>query len=327
MPAVPHPITTTTVRTAAIDDFGGPELLRAHERHLAPPSAGEVQVRVAAASVNPVDLTTRAGKNIRREDARFPVVLGWDAAGTVERTGDGVTGWRVGDRVAAMTFQPLDQNGTYTQLINLAADVLAPLPDGLALDHAATLPLAGLTASQIVRWLDLPPDATLLVNGPVGAVGRLVLQLAAASGTRIVAVAKPDDREFAKQLGAAEVVDRADFPRAVRDLHPAGVDAAVDLVGGAAAHGTLASVRDGGAYATVVPPYVDPTGPFDAARGIRHEVLIVHPDTAELTGLLAALGRGDLTSPVERAYPLTQAGEAHRRQQQGGLRGKLVLLP
>jgi len=320
-------ISTTTTSSAVIDTFGGAELLHADERPLSAPAAGQVQVRVAAASVNPVDLTTRNGKNIPADVARFPIVLGWDAAGTVEHVGDGVTGWQVGDRVAAMTFQPLDQNGTYTQLINLAADLLAPLPDGLALDQAATLPLAGLTASQIVQWLNLPADSSLLVNAPVGAVGRLVVQLAARRGIRVVAVAKPADRDHALELGAAEVVDRGEVTRAVRELHPDGVDAAIDLVGGATAHATLAAVRESGAYATVVPPYVDPTGPFDPERGIRHQVLIVHPDTPELTNLLAALRRGELTSTVERTYPLAQAGDAHRRQQQGGLRGKLVLLP
>lgn len=318
---------TSTVRSAVIDTFGGPELFRIHERPLPAPAAGQVQIRVAAVSVNPVDLTTRAGKNIPMDAARFPMVVGWDAAGTVEQVGDGVTGWRNGDRVAAMTFQPIDQNGTYTQLINLPAHLLARLPDDLGLEQAATLPLAGLTASQLVQWVDLPADATLLVNGPVGAVGRLVVQLAARCGVKVVAVAKPADHDLALELGAAQVVDRSEFTSAVRKLHSDGVDAAIDLVGGSTAHTTLASVRDGGAYATVVPSYIDPTGPFTPERGIRLEALTVHPDTPELTRLLTALGRGELSSTIERTYPLTEACEAHRRQQQGGLRGKLILLP
>lgn len=320
-------VSTTNTSRAVIEAFGGPEMLRTDERSLPAPAAGQVQVRVAAVSVNPVDLTTRAGKNIPADDARWPMVIGWDAAGTVELVGDGVTGWQVGDQVAAMTFQPMDQNGTYAQLVNLAADLLAPVPEGLELQQAATLPLAGLTASQLVQWIDLPKGASLLVNAPVGAVGRLVVQLAARAGIRVVAVAQPADRDLALALGATEVVDRGDITAAVRALHPDGIDAAIDLVGGTTAHATLAAVRDDGTYATVVPPYVDATGPFEPERGLRFEVRIVHPDTPELTRLLAALSRGELTSTVERTYPLAQAGEAHRRQSQGGLRGKLVLLP
>jgi len=319
--------TQTTTRAQVIDAFGGPDGFRAVELPLAAPGAGQIQIRVAAAAVNPVDLSTRAGKNISPEAARFPMVIGWDAAGTIVRIGDGVDGWRVGDRVAAMTFQPLDQNGTYAEYINLAADLVARVPDGLGLEQAATLPLAGLTASQFVRWVDLRPGGTLLVNGPVGAVGRLVVQLASRRGITVVAVAKPEDRDFVVALGAAEVVDRGVFGVAVRGLQGEGVDAAIDLVGGVAARGALASVRDGGIYASSVPPYIDPTGPFTPERGIRFEVLTVHPDTIDLAGLLEAADRGQLATVIKRTYPLMEAAEAHRRQGQGGLRGKLVLLP
>lgn len=317
----------TTTRAQVIDSFGDPDVFYTDDRPLVAPGLGQVQVKVVAAGVNPVDLTTRQGKNIPGDAARFPMIVGWDAAGTVEGVGDGVEGWQVGDRVAAMTFQPVDQNGTYARYVNLAADLVAPVPDGLPLEQAATVPLVGLTGSQLVQWLDLPADATLLVNGPVGAVGRVVVQLAQRAGIRVVAVAKPADQPYARELGATEVVDRGDYAAEVRELYPEGVDAAIDLVGGAAGHAALASVRDGGAYVTVVPPYVDPTGPFDSERGIGFEVLIVHPDTAELTALLQAADRGELSTAIEHAYPLDQAAEAHRRQSQGGLRGKLLLLP
>jgi len=245
--------TATTTRTAAIHGFGGPAEFRVDERVLPSPGPGQVQVQIAAASVNPVDISSRTGK-VHAAEARFPLVVGWDAAGTVTHVGEGVTGWQIGDRVAAMTFQPQDQNGTYAGDINLSADLLARLPDTLGRQQAATLPLAGLTASQLVQWVDLPAGATLLVNGPVGAVGRLVVQLAADRGIRVVAVAKPDDHAYARDLGAAQVVDRGDFTAAVRHLHPDGVNAAVDLVGGATAQATLGLVRDAGAYVTVVPP-------------------------------------------------------------------------
>lgn len=159
----------TAIRAQVIDSFGEPEVLHADDRPLVAPGPGQLQVKVAAAGVNPVDLTTRQGKNIAVDAARFPMVIDWDAAGTVEQLGDGVQGWRVGDRVAAMTFQPLDQNGSYAQYVNLAADLVALVPDALTLEQAATVPLVGLTGSQLVQWLDLPVGATVLVNGPVGA--------------------------------------------------------------------------------------------------------------------------------------------------------------
>ena len=282
---------------------------------------------MAAAAVNPVDLSTRAGMIIPADAARFPMTLGWDAAGTVERIGEDVAGWQVGDRVALMTVQPADQNGTYTGHLNVAADLVARVPDGVSLEQAATIPLVGLTASQMLGWVNVPAGGTLLVNAPLGGVGRFIVQLARNDGITVVAVTKPEDRDAALELGAAEVVDRGDFTAAVRELHRGGIDAATDLVGGTTAHASLASVRDGGAYITAVPPFQDKTGPFTSERDIRLEIQNVHPDTAALTRLLEAVGRGELTSSTERTYPLTKAAEAHRRQAQGGLRGKLVLLP
>jgi len=294
---------------------------------LTTPGEGQVQITVAAIAVNPVDLQTRAGSSIPAKDARFPMVLGWDAAGTIAAIGEGVRDWQVGDRVAAMTFQPLDQNGTYTQYLNLAAHLVAPVPPGLTLPQAATLPLAGLTASQMVRWLDVPAGGTLLVNAPLGAVGRLAVQLAHHAGVNVVAVVTPAQREQAIELGATDTVDRGEFTDAVRELHPGGVHAAIDLIGGATSHTTLAAVRDGGAYATSVLQYNDPSGAFTPQRGIRLHPHTVHPDTPALTDLLQAASRGELTTAIEATYPLADAEAAHRRQAQGNLRGKLVLTP
>ena len=318
---------TPTTRAAVIDSFGDTDRLHLAEIPLAEPGAGRVRVRVAAAAVNPVDLATRAGMVVPEDAAHFPMTLGWDAAGTVESVGRDVAGWQVGDRVAAMTVQPADQNGAYAKHVNLAAGLLAAVPDGVGPEQAATIPLAGLTASQMLAWVGVPAGGTVLVDAPLGAVGRFVVQLARGEGITVVAVTRPEDRDAALGLGATQVVERGDFTAAVRALHPGGVDAAIDLVGGATAGASLASVRDGGVYITAVPPFLDPDGPSTSERGIRFEVQNVHPDTAELARLLDAVARGGLVSGVEATYPLDRAGEAHARQALGGLRGRIVLVP
>lgn len=211
--------------------------------------------------------------------------------------------------------------------MDVGAELLARVPDSVSFEQAAALPLAGLTASPMLAWVDVPVGGTLLVDAPLGAVGRLVVQLARLSKVTVVAVTKPEDRDAALALGAAEVVHRGDFTAAVRELHSQGVDAAIDLVGAATAHASLASVRDAGAYITAVPPFLDPVGPFTSERGISVEIQNVHPDTPELTRLLETVGCGELIVGIERAYPLTEAAAAHVRQAEGGLRGKLLLLP
>jgi len=316
-----------TTRAAVIYSFGGPDRFHLEQLPLAAPGAREVQVRVAAAAVNPVDLSTRAGMVIPADAAHFPMTIGWDAAGTIEEVGEDVAGWTVGDRVAAMTVQPADQNGTYAEHINVATDLLAHVPDVVSLEQAATIPLAALTASQMLGSVHVPDGGTLLVDAPLGAVGRFVVQLARNKQLTVVAVTRPEERGAVLELGATEVVDRGDFTAAVRELHPRGLDAAIDLVGGATAHAALASVREGGAYITAVPPFQDESGPFTSERGISLEIQNVNPDPPELVRLLEAVGNGELRSDIERTYRLAHAAEAHRRQARGGLRGKLILVP
>jgi NADPH2:quinone reductase len=320
-------IQTSLIRAQVLDAFGGPEQLTQRRLPIAGPAAGHVQLQVHAAAVNPVDLSTRAGLNISEADARFPMVLGWDVAGTIAQVGEGVEGWEVGDRVAAMSFQPIDQVGTYAERINIAADLVARVPDRLALDRAATIPLAGLTASLLVREVGLPAGGTLLVNAPLGAVGRLLVQLAAVAGISVIGVAAPERREAAVALGVHETVGRDVVTAAVEQRYPGGVDAAIDLVGGEAARAALTAVRDGGTYRTAVPQYIDATGPFEPERGIDHAVATVETNTPELERLLMAAARGELTTAIECTYPLSEAAQAHRRQAQGGLNGKLILVP
>ncbi len=322
-----NPARPATTFAAVIDVFGDADALHPAEIPIADLSDVQVQLDVAAAAVNPVDLTTRAGRNIPDSDARFPMVLGWDVAGTIVAVGANVADWQVGDRVAAMVFQPIDQHGVYAQRVNLDADLLARVPAGLDLRQAATVPLAGLTASQLLDQARVDEARTLLVNGPLGAVGRSIVALAARAGIEVIGVVRPQQADELRALGATLAVDRGEFADTVRRHHPDGVDAAIDLVGGAAARAALDAVRDGGRYATAVPPYIDPSGPFETERDIAVHVHTVHPDTARLTELLTLAAQHALPTPVEHTYPLDQAADAHRRQAAGGLTGRILLIP
>ena len=319
--------TRTTTTATVIDRFGAVDVLRPAKRQVAAAASGQVRIRVAAAAINPVDLQTRSGRVLVPGATDFPLVLGWDVAGTVEQLGDDVDGFAVGDRVAAMTFQPVDQNGTYAMRIVLDAALLASVPDGLALERAATVPLAGLTASQLVEVVGLSAGATLLVDGPTGSVGGMAVQLAAGAGIDVIAVANADDEELVRSLGASAIVPRGDFTADVRALHPGGVDAAIDVVGRDSARAALAAVRDGGTFATVFTDYDDHDATIEPERGIRVEELTVRPDTPQLARLLTAADRGELRTAIAATFPLAEAAEAHRRLEQGGVRGKLVLVP
>jgi NADPH:quinone reductase-like Zn-dependent oxidoreductase len=197
--------------------------------------------------------------------------------------------------VIAVTAHSRTQEGGYAQYVTLPVSYVAPAPNGLDWAHAASLPLAGLTAWQALALLDLAPSDRLLVNGPLGAVGGFAVQLAARQG--------------------AELVTQGP------------VDAALDVIGGVAAKEAFAAVRDDGRYVTVVPQFWVPGGQFTSARGIEPITVRVEPDGSQLVELSRLAAAGQLTTRVADRLPLEQAAQAHRRLAAGGVRGKLVLIP
>jgi NADPH:quinone reductase len=232
-----------------------------------------------------------AGRYRWHDPVRFPLVPGYDVAGIVEDTGQ---------TVVAFTMHKSTQRGGYAQFVTLPADLVVALPDGLAAVDAAPLPLAGMTA---VQALDAVGEVgSLLVNGPRGAVGSLVVQLATARGITVVPA---DD--------------------------PGPVDAAVDVVGGEVARAAFDRVRDHGRYATVVPEFWIPGGPFATERGITPRVVSVRYDRAQLAGLVEQLAAGTLTTKVGAVLPLADAAEAHRivgrAETAPKVAGKVVLVP
>ena len=316
------------MRICAIDRIGPPDQLRIMSAPTPSPAAGEVLIRVAAAAVNPADLGMREGRYRWAEPVRFPLVPGYDVAGTVEAVGAGVTKPAVGTQVIANTAHSTTQVGAYADLVALPARYVVAAPAGMDAVHAATLPLAGLTALQAVAELDLRPGQTLLVNGPLGAVGWFAVELAVHRGVRVLAPAHPWDADQARLLGVAEVLDRgADLVAQVRTTLPDGADAALDVVGGRAARATLAAVRDGGRYATVVPEFWVPGGPFTPERGIAPATVRFRPAPDELALVARLAGDGVLTTRVALTLRLAEAAEAHKRLAAGGVRGKIVLVP
>jgi NADPH:quinone reductase-like Zn-dependent oxidoreductase len=315
-------------RAAVLDRFGDPDVLRVAAVPLPPPGPGDVRLRVLATALNPVDLHTRAGMIIGATypdlAPRFPMVLGWDAAGVVEEVGDQVRGWRPGDRAIAMVHQVATQAGTHAEQVVLPADLLAPWPGDAEPTIAAALPLAGLTARQAVAALGLRPGDRLLVNGPLGAIGSLAVQLARRAGARVAGAVRPGGADLARTLGVEWLVDR-DGDIAAQAVAAAGgpLDAALDVVGGTAADAALAAVRNGGRSVTVVPRLAAGLPP--PVRGIIRQAVYIVPDSRRLAELSALLGNGTLTIQVGEVLPLDKAAEAHRLLASRSVAGRVVL--
>jgi NADPH:quinone reductase-like Zn-dependent oxidoreductase len=305
-------VSTATFKAAVVRTPGGPDSIEIIDVPVAEPGPGEVRVRIAAAAVNPVDLAVAGGVFHGMGLINQPdhTGLGWDFAGTVSAAGPGVD-LPAGTRVAGLVDGFDRDFGTYAEQLIVPAANLAVVPGGLDLAAASTVPLNALTAAQTLDLLgDAPADGNrLLVTGAAGAVGAYAASLAQDRGWQVTGLARAEDEDFVRSLGAGFTTQ----------AEP-GWDAVAD--GAVMQEKALALVRDGGAFVGVQPSAKLPT-----ERGIRVNAVIVHPDDPRLAGLLARTASGELPARVHAVVPLDQVADAHRAVAKGGLRGRYVLAP
>jgi NADPH:quinone reductase-like Zn-dependent oxidoreductase len=209
------------MRVVAILAFGGPERLTLMEMPKPVPGPDEVLIRVQAAGVGLWDVKVRRGQV---GDLSFPLVLGWESAGTIERVGTGVACFAAGEAV----YGYVRQVGHYAEYVAAPASLVARRPNSIDAAHAAAIPISGLTAHQaITEDLELRAGETVLITAAAGGTGTFAVQIAASLGAYVVATASAQNHHYLRELGAQEVIDytTTDFVRAVRAAHPAGVDA------------------------------------------------------------------------------------------------------
>jgi NADPH:quinone reductase-like Zn-dependent oxidoreductase len=280
----------------------------------APPELGptDVRIRVAAAAVNPVDVGVLRGPVRTLTGLPDPVGLGWDVSGTVTEVGSEVSGLGPGDRVAGIlhVIGLAPSVGTHADETVLPADAVAPVPDGVDLVEAASLPLNALTARQALDVLGPAEGRTLLVTGAAGAVGGHAIVLANRAGWRVTALARETDAEFVARAGA-ELLTELPGPS-----FDAAFDAAVLL------DSALAAVRDGGSFVGVAPG-----SPVTTERGIAVHTVSVQPDSEAIAELLGLAADGTLEVRVAGRVPLREAGKAYDMVAAGGQRGRWLLSP
>jgi NADPH2:quinone reductase len=308
------------MKAVIIPRFGGPEVLQVAELPEPHPGPGEVRIRVRAATVNPTDISLRSGR--RQIDRPPPYIPGMELAGVVDAVGPGVTDLSVGEPVMAIVLPLRPQGGAQAEYVVVPVESVVPVPPGISLIQAATLPMNGLTVRRALDLLALPPGSTLAVTGSAGAVGGYAIQLGKVAGLRIVADAAPADEALIRGLGADIVVPRGDgVAQAIRATMPEGVDALID----AAVQGpvVLPAVRDGGQIAAVR------LWSGGTERGIRiHQVAVAEyaRNRAALAELAQLAASGRLTLRVAETFPPERVADAHRKLEAGGVRGRLVIV-
>ena len=300
------------MKAIVVHQYGGPEVLKWEDYPDPVPGAGEVLVRVAASSVNPIDYKRRAGLTKDFYPMTFPGLIGVDLSGTVVRTGPGVEGFSAGDQVFAMA------DNTYAQLCVVKADVLAKVPKGLDLVQAAALPLVTVTGNQLLSATRVKAGQTVLVAGAAGNVGRSAVFTAKSRGATVIAGVLKRQIAEAKTVGADQVV-ATDDDTAIANLAP--LDAVADTVGGRTGEKLIARVKPGGVYASVV------VAPANAAQypAVRVVHVFSHFDRKTLEFMAEAVRDGKLVIPISMKLPLSEAAEAQATAEKGGV-GKILLV-
>ncbi|WP_042407195.1 NADP-dependent oxidoreductase [Streptacidiphilus carbonis] len=307
----------STAKAVSFSAYGEPVELRLTDTAVPKPGPGQVLLRVAAAAVNPLDWKLRRGFMQAVFPVEFPHIPGLEAAGTVVATGPGVDSWQVGDEVFGSAV------AAYAEYALAEAATLAARPADLPVATAAGLPVAAETAVRALGLLDLKPGETLLVHGAAGSVATLAVQFAVADGIRVIGTAGERDHQALRELGAVPVLygdgvfdrvrEAADGQPVAAVLHTAGDGLLADsvaLVGGPERVLTISAAQEAG------PLGVRFTSGGDAAGAVEG-----------LSRALALHAAGTLSAPVRTTLPLADAPTAHRLSEQGGGRGKIVLLP
>ena len=306
------------MKAIRLHSYGGPEVLVYEEAPRPAPAAGEVLVRVYAASLNPVDRSTRTGYLQQMVNFDLPFIPGLDLAGVVEELGPDVTTVAVGDAVYG--FSNMVRQGAYAEYARIGVGELAPKPATVDFVTAAAVPLSALAAWQALHDIaGLQAGQTVLIQGAGGGVGSFAVQLAAAKGAHVIATEDGSKAEFLRGLGAAEVIDYTTtrFEEVAHD-----VDVVLDLVGGEVQARSLAVLKPGGILVTTMG---QPDTDAASARGVRASGMLTQANPAQLAEIAGLIDAGTIRPIVSQVFPLAEAAQAHMALDAGNTRGKLVL--
>jgi NADPH:quinone reductase-like Zn-dependent oxidoreductase len=301
------------MKAVVLHEYGGPEKLRYED--VPDPVAGDGQllVRVAASSVNPIDFKLRSGAMKAFWPLELPTILGTDVSGIVREVGKGVSGFKPGDKVMAMAAK------TYAELTVVPAKDLALVPEKLDLVRAAALPLVTMTGEQLItQGTKIQSGQTVLVSGALGGVGRSAVWTAKKAGAKVIAGVRKSQVKEAAALGADQVL-ALDDAAAMEKL--GFIDAVADTVGGETAQKLLGKVKQGGVFASVLGP------PANAAMHPTVTIAPVYavPDAVTLRTMAEDVAAGRLVIPISEMMPLEDAGNAQANAEKGGI-GKILLL-
>lgn len=302
------------MKAVVINEYGNNDVVNLVEKEIPQPAAHEILVKVHTAGVNPVDWRIRSGAGVRF-GLTLPIPLGSEIAGTIEKLGDGVTGFNVGDAVYGKI-----RTGGFAEYAIAREEDLAYKPQRLDFIQAAAIPLAALTAWQAMFDLaKLTSGQRILITGASGGVGSLAVQLAKAKGAYVIGTASSHNEDFVKQLGVDEFVDytRQNFAEVIKD-----VDVVFDTVGGETYQQAFTTLKAGGYFVTAVE---FPSEDQRVAYGDHLARVFCKSDPEDLAAISALVDSGQLIPHIATVLSLNEVKQALDLSETRRTRGKIVL--
>ncbi len=315
------------MKSMMLPRFGGVDQFRLEDIERPSPKHGEVLVRIAGTSVNPVDAKARAGELPQLFPAeRLPLLLGFDASGRIEEVGTGVTGWQPGDAVygfpgadpgTSMVFS----RGTFAEYVCLRVDEIAAPPQSVPLADAGAVPLAAMTAWHgLMTQGEMQPGQRVLIQGGSGGVGHFAVQLAHRLGATVYATASGKNQDFLRELGADVAVD---YNTDQLQGFAGRMDLVFDLAGGKTEEQSWAALKPDG---MLVLAAGQPNPALARSPGQRSRFAMAQSTPDDLGRVARMLDERQLRLTLSGRFTLDQVGAAQAQLEQGGSRGKLLVI-
>lgn len=314
------------MKASYYEEFGELNQIKTGDLEKPEPGEGEVLVRVKSAGVNPVDSAVAQGMLKDAIPAEFPVIPGWDVAGTVEENGFSAKRFSKGDEVYAYARRPTIQHGTFAEYISLPESYLAHRPRKISFEEAGGIPLVGLTAYQAIFEVgSLEKGQTLLILGASGGVGTLAIQLAKSVGAEVIGVASAKNHDYMKEIGADEVIDYSagHVGKSVKNVASGGVDLLFHCSRGTSLQECMESdiLKESGRVVSITKSKPEPD--WD----VTYDYVFVEPNAVQLAHIAELADNGKVKVPEIQTFSLNEAGEALQKVETLHTRGKLVITP
>src|ERR1700757_2728975 len=307
-----------TMKAIRIHKYGGPEVLQYEGAPRPKPQAGGGFVPGHAAGVNPIDWKVREGEMKDLWPHTFPLILGWDLSGVVEKLGKGVSRFKIGDDVYGLPDPT--RGGAYADYIVVRESELALKPKSLHHIRAGAVPLAALTAWQsLFDAGQLQPGQRVLIHAGSGGVGHFAVQLAKWKGAHVFATASTRNQDLLRQLGVDEPIDYTQqrFEDIARNI-----DIVLDTIGDNTQERSWSVLKKGGVLVSLVQP---PSEEKAKELNVRAAIIGAQPNGAELAEIAKIIEAGELAPVIDRILPLSEARRAHELSQSGHTCGKITL--